>query len=540
MPGDRSGPMLHDDAHRCTLAHVSFVRRNEGAAAHRPPTDVALTEGAGGAYARRGLHAPPGAASPGPSPEGLVRLTHRIAARIVGRRQPDAKVDPAHPAGPLGGPAPALPATGGPAPDAPQWLGVGGPGAAAAGGEADPCGPARGAAEDACTLADRMNALAVAAQDRLREARRGYDEHAGRRERAAATADPRTVRAAKDEAQAAFRRARLAAGERGALEVAAREWLREIDRVNARTRDAIRVMSREDAAEAELLRTVERLGVEADGARIASESAAEACRNARIALATCEERERSGVGLGALQAGHGGLEPASVVARATLVAPDAGAGGATPAAERGPTAAALDEGLAAPPPRDHSSGSAVLPAVLTLLEGDRDTLHRIAAVLAEGDDSSRRRWEQQLAALVEAVTARAIDGAALTFPEEHPLWGQYSREHCREIAAALGALGYRFDGYGGFADGRVPGQRELSLAIGYAGQDPMRIRIWPTEAEMARLFEDVRVDSGRFVAEAAGELTLGEMIDLLGRRAEDLSELWNAWGRVRPLLLASA
>ena len=471
-----------------------------------------------------------------------MRLTHRIAARIVGRRQPDAKVDPAHPAGPLRGPAPDIPATGGPAPNAPEWLVAGGPGAAAAGLEVDPCGPARGAAEDACTLADRMNALAVAAQDRLREARLAYDEHAGRRERAAATADPRTVRAAKDEAQAAFRRARLAAGERSALEVAAREWLREIDRVNARTRDAIRVISREDAAEAALLRTVERLGVEADGARIASESAAEACRNARIALATCEESERSGVGVGALQAGpagHGGLEPASVVARATLVAPDAGAGGATPA-DGGRTAAALDDGFAAPRPRDHSSGSAVLPAVLALLEGDRDTLRRIAAVLAEGDDTSRRRWEQQLAALVEAVTARAIDGAALTFPEEHPLWGQYSREHCREIAAALGALGYRFDGYGGFADGRVPGQRELSLAIGYAGQDPMRIRIWPTEAEMARLFEDVRVDSGRFVAEAAGELTLGEMIDLLGRRAEELSELWNAWGRVRSLLLASA
>jgi hypothetical protein len=57
---------------------------------------------------------------------------------------------------------------------------------------------------------------------------------------------------------------------------------------------------------------------------------------------------------------------------------------------------------------------------------------------------------------------------------------------------------------------------------------------------MARLFGEVRVQSGRFVAEAAGELTLGEMIDLLGRRAEDLSDLWNAWGRVRPLLLAPA
>jgi hypothetical protein len=42
------------------------------------------------------------------------------------------------------------------------------------------------------------------------------------------------------------------------------------------------------------------------------------------------------------------------------------------------------------------------------------------------------------------------------------------------------------------------------------------------------------------VGEAAGELTLGEMIDLLGRRAEELSEVWNAWGRIRPLLLGPA
>jgi len=26
-------------------------------------------------------------------------------------------------------------------------------------------------------------------------------------------------------------------------------------------------------------------------------------------------------------------------------------------------------------------------------------------------------------------------------------------------------------------------------------------------------------------------------VDLLGRRAEPLAELWNAWGRVRPLLV---
>ena len=30
---------------------------------------------------------------------------------------------------------------------------------------------------------------------------------------------------------------------------------------------------------------------------------------------------------------------------------------------------------------------------------------------------------------------------------------------------------------------------------------------------------------------------LGEMVSILGLRSEQLSELWNRWGRVRPLLL---
>jgi hypothetical protein len=30
------------------------------------------------------------------------------------------------------------------------------------------------------------------------------------------------------------------------------------------------------------------------------------------------------------------------------------------------------------------------------------------------------------------------------------------------------------------------------------------------------------------------------MVTLLGRRADGLTDLWNAWGRVRPLLLAPA
>jgi hypothetical protein len=426
-----------------------------------------------------------------------------------------------------------------------------GPGAATAAAlGADPCGPAREAVQDACSLADRMSALALASQDRLRESRKAYDEHAIRRERAAAAADPRAVRASKDEAQAAFRSSRLAARERPALEAAAREWLREIDRINARTREATRLIAREDAAEAELLHTLDRLGIEADGARIAAESAAEACRNARITLATCEERQRVDLGPAVVAGAAAGLAPASVVTRDTHAAGLSSATGlsATAPAPDGMGTAAIGEGYDVEDAADGSAGdgsvgpppAAVEPAILPLLAGDRAVMRRLAAALAAGDAAAESTWQIHLAAFVDAVRARAIDAAALTFPGDDPFWGPYTQLQCREISAALAALGYRFDGLGGFADGRVPGQRELSLAIGYAGLDPMRIRIWPNEAELPGLYADVHVDAGRFLAEAAGELTLGDMIDLLGRRAEELSELWNAWGRVRPLLLGPA
>ena len=377
----------------------------------------------------------------------------------------------------------------------------GGPGAAA-GAPADPCAEKRAAVDEANAHAARMAPVADAAQARLREARRAYDEHAGRRDRAASTADPRAVRAAKDEAQGQFRRSRLAAQDRVAIEAAASAWLREINRINARTREAAIVMRREVAVEAELLRAVDRAGLDADVARIRSEHAAEASRAALVGLAICEEAERLG-----------GTPPEPV-----------------PGTRRG--LAREDDDTASLPP---APGEDV--AILRLLRGDRATMRSLVDRLGGSDPDDQRRWQLMLSDLVDAVVARAIDASALTFPDDNVFWGPYTPTQCREIASAMAALGYRFDGMGGFADGRTPSQRDLSLAVGYAGEDPMRVRRWPTEAEMPTLFRDVQVDAGRYLAEAAGGLTMGEMVDLLGRRAEPLAELWNAWGRVRPLLL---
>ena len=133
---------------------------------------------------------------------------------------------------------------------------------------------------------------------------------------------------------------------------------------------------------------------------------------------------------------------------------------------------------------------------------------------------------------------RAIEASQLDFPVEVGFWEPFTRDQSREIAGALASLGYRFDGLGGFSDERLPSQRDLSLAVGFAGLDPMRIRRWPNEAEMADLFRDVTVAADEYVAATAPGLTLGEMVAMLGRRADALAELWNEWGRIRPLLIA--
>ena len=122
-------------------------------------------------------------------------------------------------------------------------------------------------------------------------------------------------------------------------------------------------------------------------------------------------------------------------------------------------------------------------------------------------------------------------------PHGRPVLEPITLAQNRDIAGALASLGYRFDGLGGWVDARVPSQRDLSLALGYAGLDPMRIRHWPTEAEMVALYRDVAVAADEHLASSAGNLTLGELVTMLGRRADGLTELWNHWGRLRPLLL---
>ena len=374
--------------------------------------------------------------------------------------------------------------------------------------ETGTCADQRRLADERCEVATRAQVLAAAAADALRQAQRAYDSHTMAATAAAAAGNPRTVRTSKESAQREFRAKSRAAASPEAVEAAARTWLQEINRINREARDALAAADRELEAATSTGAKLERLSLEADAARIGAEMADAACLAARVAVADCVEQSTA---------------TTSVARAATMPQADTVAAGS-----------GVDEALGIA----LEGGGA--PRIFRLLSGDQTVMETIVATLGGDDPDDRRHWELALAGLVDAIVADAIEAAALRFPHDHPFWQPYTLTQRRDITKALASLGHRFDGLGGWVDERVPSQRELSLAVGYAGLDPMRIRQWPTEAETAELFRYVEVAADEYVAGAAGDLTLAEMIDMLGRRADGLVELWNHWGRVRPLLLEDA
>jgi hypothetical protein len=397
-----------------------------------------------------------------------------------------------------------------------------------------PCGAQRRTMTELCALAERMRNQAEGAADKLRQAQRTYDAHVSAADQAEAIADPRVQRAAKDAAQHAFRRDRARAGSRDEIEAAARTWLQEINRINGEAREAAARLTQERRAATAQVTAIERLTVEADAVRVQAEAALEACLQAREALAACEEA------LVTEAAGRMPLAPS--------LAPGEAPPSASPQVEPPLSPAALmARALRSQPSADDDAEANELaaamargegqPSILRLLAGDRATFERIVATVAGEDQAEQRRWQMHLAGLIDALVARAIDACAFDFPEDHPFWGPFTRGQSRDVALALSSLGFRFDGLGGFADERVPSQRDLSLAVGYAGLDPMRVRRWPSEEEMPELFRDVTVAADEYIAGEAAGLTLGELLTLLGHRADGLTEVWNAWGQIRPRLL---
>ncbi len=486
------------------------------------PITAALraTAAASAVAAMRGSTSPAAVASGGnDEPGGRAEIAPEARARGAGRGGGSAGGGPAG-GGPAGGGA-----AGGSAPASGD---TGGATGGDTGGDptgqppADgPCADERRVAEERCAVAVRARDGAAAAADSLRRAQRTYDDHVARAEAAAAAADPRAVRQAKELAQHQFREARNDARTRDDVEAGARAWLAEINRINHDTREATLARDRDQAAATALAAQLERLAVEADAARISAERADEACLAAREAVAACDEARTL----------------ADAAARSGETAPGdgdeeagGGNGGRIAAATPGPE----DEFSFSTPMHSRPGQDAL---ILQILRGDREAMQRVIARLAGDDPEALRRWQSLLGGLMEALIARSIEATAFDFPVDHFFWGPFTQSQNRDIAAGLSSLGFRFDGFGGWVDDRVPSQRDLSLAVGYAGLDPMRVRHWPNEAETVDLLRDVRVAADDYVAGAAGGLTLGELVTLLGRRADGLTELWNEWGAVRPILL---
>jgi hypothetical protein len=383
------------------------------------------------------------------------------------------------------------------------------PAAGAPSAGVDPCAGDRTAAADRCAAADATRDATRLAVDALRDAQRQHAALEARVEEAGATGDPRRVAEEKERLHAAFTAAHERAADVDDAEAAARAWLTDVSELNARARDAVRLMQAGTAELRSIATELDRLGREVEAARIAAERAEGECRAAREVLAQCEERQQAG----------------RRVSRAEGPDPFAGSwpGGSEPAFDRHPAGPVNLDGM---------------PAVIRMLRGDAAARESVVAALAADDPATRPAWQVRIARLIDAITARAIEDGYLDLPQDDPFWGPFSDRERREIVGALSSLGFRYDGLQGFEDERVPSARDLSLAVGYAGLDRMRIRTWPGPVELAALYSKAVVSSDLWLASQTDDLALGRVIDALATRAADLAEVWDSWGRVRPALLA--
>jgi hypothetical protein len=398
--------------------------------------------------------------------------------------------------------------------------------------------------ETRCDFAELARWEAEAAETRVAETRRQLDAQLPTLISVQTAVDPQATRAAKEEAQNSFHKAIRRATSRDQVELAAASWLAEINRINGSVRGAPARVQRERETTDALAGDLDRLTAIAEASRAMAESAVEACREAKQARAAAHAEEVAGAAgdlpsgpaapVSARKAAHAALAPASIAAPPASIAAQPASSGAPPASAAGsagdaspPEESELPVELRGPKP----------PMIVRLLQQDRATMSRLVDWLAGPDAEHRRRWQLCLSNFVDAVVATAIDNGCFVFTTGNAFWDQLTMDEAREVARGLAALGFRYDGMGEFADGRVPSQRELSMALGQAGLLTVRVRNWPGPEEAAQLYRQVRVDPIALLVEKAPSISMGELVLMLGRRAETVADLWNDWPRARPLLL---
>jgi hypothetical protein len=198
--------------------------------------------------------------------------------------------------------------------------------------------------------------------------------------------------------------------------------------------------------------------------------------------------------------------------------------------------------LTAAPIDDGPVAERAQTAIHRILRGDQGALDVVAVGLADGDLVGAAPWRERLEQLVAAVREQALEAGYLDPPRGDPFWSGFEVEQGRDVMKALASLGFRVDGRGGWLDERVPTRRELSIAIGYAGVDPVRLRTWPAPEELAALASAVVIAGGDFLDVVAPGLSQAEVAAIVEGTAgaERLDELWRDWDRARPLLLSES
>jgi hypothetical protein len=382
-----------------------------------------------------------------------------------------------------------------------------------------PCAPARADVDVRCADAERLATAATAAQQRLREARREHAQITRLRDADSRSRDRRVLNDEKNTARDEYRAAVKLATEPGAIEGAAAAWLRRLDELNRAARVAD---GRADAVAnrvSQLERSLPGMELAADAARIAAEAANVACLDARRTLGLCEEdAQRSGVGVPARVAVSGAPTPWSTRAQT----------GYPPAHPAVPVAAA--------PPAPAFDRASAASAAAALMRGNRETMVGLSQRLAEETGVEAGRLQLLLLELREQIAARTLEEGMLGFHEGHPFWSQFTLDGARCVVTTLASLGFRFDGRDAWVDGRSPQIRDLALALSYCGLDPRSLRRPAGQAALDGLWQGATLRAEEFLLSQAPELALPQLTTLLGPRAGRLSELWDIWSRLRPLL----
>jgi hypothetical protein len=180
------------------------------------------------------------------------------------------------------------------------------------------------------------------------------------------------------------------------------------------------------------------------------------------------------------------------------------------------------------------------PAYRRILAGDGKTLDSVIAALGGKDRQAISRWRHLLRELFDTIRVLAIYAGYVDPPRARPFWAAMPVERARDVMNALGSLGYRIDSQGAWQDDRVPSRRDVSVALLIAGVDAIRLRLWPSPEELAALAGETVVAAADYLADLSPDLELAEVSAAVDSAAhdQDLGELWRAWDRVRPLLLA--